>query len=243
MGLPEEHARAGGFLFRWRGYLPLLFLIPVLTRLPEFGYPLGEHALDLAWESLCLATGLFGLAIRILTVGCAPEGTSGRGTAAPKASALNTTGMYSVVRNPLYLANFFMYLAPVLFVRDWRAAVIFLLAFVLYYERIIAAEEAFLRREFKGAFERWAASTPCLAPRPSLWKRPECPFRWKKALSLEFHGLFGLVSALFLLETLSDIAALGRPRLDPVWAGLFAGAALFYLAVRLLVKRTSLLEY
>jgi len=51
--------------------------------------------------------------------------------------------MYSMVRNPLYLGNFFMGLAPVLFMHTWWLCVIYVLAFILYYERIIVKEEAF----------------------------------------------------------------------------------------------------
>ncbi|MGC9453013.1 MAG: methyltransferase family protein, partial [Oceanipulchritudo sp.] len=46
-------------------------------------------------------------------------GTSGRNTKQQVAYSLNTTGFYSVVRNPLYLGNFFMYLGIALFTHHW----------------------------------------------------------------------------------------------------------------------------
>ena len=63
-------------------------------------------------------------------------------------STLNTSGLYSVVRHPLYLGNYLMWLGVALFSRTWWAPVIVSLVFWLYYERIMFAEEEFLRRQF-----------------------------------------------------------------------------------------------
>jgi protein-S-isoprenylcysteine O-methyltransferase Ste14 len=46
--------------------------------------------------------------------------------------------------------------------RDWWVTVIFILAFCLYYERIIIAEESFMRRKFGKTYEDYAAQTPVL---------------------------------------------------------------------------------
>ena len=52
----------------------------------------------------------FGLGIRVFTVGFTPKNTSGRNTAEQIADVLNTSGIYSMVRHPLYVGNFFMWL-------------------------------------------------------------------------------------------------------------------------------------
>jgi protein-S-isoprenylcysteine O-methyltransferase Ste14 len=71
----------------------------------------GVQRSDGLWEAICVAVSLVGLGIRIATVGHAPGGTSGRRTVGgPSALALNTSGMYSVVRHPLYLGNYFQWL-------------------------------------------------------------------------------------------------------------------------------------
>src|SRR5919206_4624496 len=107
MALREEFVRSGNWLFRRRSYLPVLLFIPVLLSMRHFTYPHGRQIFDRLWELLCLLISLSGLGIRVLVVGHTPAGTSGRNTRDGQvASQLNTTGMYSVVRHPLYAGNF-----------------------------------------------------------------------------------------------------------------------------------------
>ena len=107
MPLKEDFERAGNKLFRWRSYLPLLVLPLILISLlsPEIESPIDDF-----WDGVCLFISIAGLALRILTVGYAPRGTSGRNTREQKAAELNTKGMYSVVRHPIYLGNFLIWL-------------------------------------------------------------------------------------------------------------------------------------
>ena len=66
-----------------------------------------------AWLVASVAIGLAGLAVRAVAVAYAPDGTSSRDTHRMRAPSLNTTGLYSVVRNPLYLGNGLMWLGAV----------------------------------------------------------------------------------------------------------------------------------
>jgi hypothetical protein len=116
--LYHEMAKQGLFFFRWRSYLPLLLAV---LSFPAFCHyqPLCEnHILNLCWELFALFVGLFGLVIRSLVVGYAPARTSGRNVREHIADSLNITGMYSLTRNPLYLGNFFVWLAPLLLLHN-----------------------------------------------------------------------------------------------------------------------------
>ncbi len=100
-----------------------------------------------------------------LTVGFAPKNTSGRNTAAGQmADELNVTGIYSIVRHPLYVGNFFMWLGPVLFLRSVWFTIVFCLVYWLYYERIMFAEEQFLRRKFGDAYDKWSEKVKAFIP-------------------------------------------------------------------------------
>ncbi len=100
-----------------------------------------------------------------MTVGFTPKNTSGRNTSAGQiADELNATGIYSLVRHPLYLGNFFMWLGPVLFLRSFVVIVFFVLIYWLYYERIMFAEEQFLRRKFGETYDKWSEKVRSLIP-------------------------------------------------------------------------------
>src|SRR5262249_60819948 len=94
---------------------------------------------DVAGRVACLGVSLLGLAGRVATVGFAPVGTSGRGRHEPRASRLNTTGMYSIVRNPLYVANFLVVIGIALATRTWWFPALTGLCFALVHERIVLA--------------------------------------------------------------------------------------------------------
>src|SRR5438552_17449325 len=112
MPLLEKIEEQGNFLFKHRGILPILIVIPGLCltyyshSIAHPGYETLGHQV---YKVLCLTITLFGFGIRIMTVGFVPPGTSGRNTEQQIAEKLNTSGMYSVVRHPLYLGNYLMW--------------------------------------------------------------------------------------------------------------------------------------
>ena len=170
MELNKQFERDGNWLFRWSSYLPLLMIALFILAFRELKYSDYSYSLDRSWELLCLAVALFGLGIRVLTVGYVPGGTSGRNTVRQKAETLNTTGMYSIVRHPLYLGNFIMWLGVSMFARLWWFSLIFTMIFWLYYERIMFAEEMFLKNRFGDTFVKWAETTPCFIPNFKRWE-------------------------------------------------------------------------
>lgn len=240
MSLRHELERSGNHLFRWRSYWPLLFLPVLLLALRDFRYLGDSAALDYLWEGLCLAVALAGLALRAATVGFVPARTSGRNTRRQVAESLNTLGMYSVVRHPLYVGNFLIGLGIAMFPHDGWLVAIYVLLFALYYERIMFAEEEFLRERFGDEFEQWARRTPAFVPRPSLWRAPQAAFCWRAVLSRENSTQFAIFGVFTLCELLGD-QFMGEPfELDPVWTLLFALSLTAYLALRWLKRRGRL---
>jgi protein-S-isoprenylcysteine O-methyltransferase Ste14 len=241
MGMREEFEATGRWLFRRRGYLPLLLFPMLLLAAGTTSAPAGG-ALDALGEALCAALALSGLALRVATVGFVPKDTSQRNRSRPQAVALNTTGLYSVVRHPLYVGNYLMWLGVALFPRVWWAPVIVSLVFWLYYERIMFAEEEFLRRRFGGDYTAWAASTPAFLPRLRGWRRPAARFCLLTVLRREHSTLLALIASLTALEVTSEHATSGRLALDPVWATALAATLALCLAVRTLKHHTRLLH-
>lgn len=240
----DSIARQGGWFFRWRSYV-LLGLIPLAFLTLQHGEPIelyfGETA-DFLYEGACVALAFFGLGIRALTVGYAPRGTSGRNTREQIASTLNTTGMYSLTRNPLYLGNAVIYVSVALFTQGVYFVVIMVLFLVIYLERIIGAEEAFLTGKFGDEYSEWASRVPAFIPRLSGWRKPPLPFSVRNVLRREYSGFFAIIAAFVAIEAFGDLLFRGHLLYDPAWTAAFIAAALVYLVLRFMKKRTSLLD-
>ena len=162
--LADDFQKAGNWLFRWRSYLPLALFLLAIPAARDHALRGGAYPDRAAWEVVCLAVACLGLAVRILTVGFVPAGTSGRNTLKQTAASLNATGMYSLVRHPIYLGNFLMWFGLSLLPRCWWFTVITVLAFWLYYERIMFAEEGFLFSQFGDQYREWTRRHPGLYP-------------------------------------------------------------------------------
>jgi protein-S-isoprenylcysteine O-methyltransferase Ste14 len=240
--LNEQFERDGRWLFRWRSYLPLLMIALFILAFHELKYSEYSYSLDQSWEVFCLAVSLFGLLIRALTVGYVPRGTSGRNTVRQRAETLNATGMYSIVRHPLYVGNYVMWLGVSMFARLWWFSLIVTLIFWLYYERIMFAEEMFLKNKFGDTFSKWAETTPCFIPNLKGWKSPDLAFSWKTVLKREFSTVFSIVAIFMVLEVIEDLFIRGKLVFDLMWMILFAASLMFYLTLLILKKKTRLLD-
>ena len=244
MALREELAKSGNWLFRWRSYFPL-FIVPILLiALRQSKYleqTVGETA-EYIWEGLCALVSFSGLVIRCLVVAYAPKRTSGRNTEHQKAETLNTTGLYSVVRHPLYLGNFFIFLGMVLFVEVVWFAILAVLSFWIYYERIMFAEEEFLRGKFGKSFLEWSEKTPAFWPRFGNWQQPALTFSFKNILKREYTAFFLIIASFTLLDLAGDVFTRGKLQIDIVWVTLFIIGLIVYLVLRTLRTKTRILH-
>lgn len=244
MALRETYKRQGAFLFRWRSYLPLLIgpLLILVFLDSQYTQRLFGEAWDNVWEGFCIFVSLAGFVVRCLVAGYVPEGTSGRNTQAQAAAVLNMKGMYSIVRNPLYLGNYLLVLGLLLFTQVWWFVLLGTAIFWVYYERIIFAEEEFLREKFGETFTVWASKTPVFIPRFKNWQRAELHYSWKTVLRREYSSLFAVISAFSALGLCTDLLIERDPSPDLFWFVFFGAGLVMYLTLRFLKKKTSLLN-
>jgi len=241
MGLQNHLERSGSWLFKHRSYLPLLVLPVFLICLASSSYLGHSHVLNEFWQAGCMAISFAGLALRINVVGHAPYGTSGRNTRDQVAETLNTTGMYSVVRHPLYLANYLIIIGFTMEFHVWWLVLLITCFYALYYERIMLAEEVFLRARFGDVFKQWAAATPAFIPRLRGWQPSPVPFCWRTVLQREYTAFFLIISVFFILDLIGDSIAEKHFTIDFTWFGIFIGGFAVFATLRTLKKRTHLL--
>ena len=240
--LLAEIPSSGDVLFRRRGLLPLLLVPLFLLGLIDARLPATLPAGARAWQLLSLLVALAGVAVRVAAVGTAPCGTSERSTTSPRASQLRTTGLYSVVRHPLYLGNTLTAVGLACFTTEWYVPAIVAVLAMLYHERIAAREEVFLEERFGADFVRWADRVPAFVPRLSGYVRGETPFLWRRVVGREFHALFVIGAVLFALDLARSALATGGLVFDPTWTGFFLLTAAIFIACSLLKKHTRVLK-
>jgi protein-S-isoprenylcysteine O-methyltransferase Ste14 len=246
MALLDEMQLQGSWLFRWRSYVPIALLALLLPpSLLGLHWPFGSYEFHKVWMCLCVAISMIGFGIRCATVGFVPTGTSGRGTTKQKAVVLNTTGMYSIVRHPLYLGNYLVGLGVTLVWFDWWAPVIYSLCFWLYYERIMIAEEQFLTARFGEEFRRWAHRVPAFFPSPFWlirWRRPLLPFSFRSTLRREYSTLFLIVVLHTGMEGIENYWINREVNFGSLWAAIMIATVALYLALSIIKRRTQLLQ-
>lgn len=237
----ESLVKRGHWLFRRRGQLPLV-LLPWLVALVFLNPESTVLMRTPWWQVLCLATALLGFLLRCATVSWSAPGTSGRNTNAQVADSLNTLGIYSIVRNPLYVANYLMLLAPVMLTGHGWSMVVFTLIFWLYYERIIVAEESFLSEKFGDRYAEYAARTPAWIVNPTLFLRPEGRPSLRRIFRREYVTQLSMIGSLALMDLVAGQASGSPTLLSPLMqAALILSLAVFLLGL-LLVKSTRLLH-
>ena len=134
-----------------------------------------------------------------MTVATTPTGTSGRNRNKQIASQLNTTGLYSITRNPLYLANYMIWLGVSIYSLSYIFIIIMTFVFLFQYERIILLEEKFLLKKFGQKYEKYTQRVPVFLPKITNYKTTKNQFCLKTILRQEYSStLSTTVSFLFM---------------------------------------------
>ena len=195
---------SGNQLFKYRGQIPIvlvLIAIIVIYRYPNstiFSLFFGKKMTFFITVSFIFSGHL----IRALVVATRGIHTSGKNRDQQVAHQLTNTGIYSMVRHPLYLGNLIIWIG----VFCWLGNVWFLLMglvfFVLLYFPIMRIENDFLADKFGEKYHEWSIKTPLFLPNPLLYKRPTNPFSFKMVWKNEYPGIVSSLSSLWFVSLL-----------------------------------------
>ena len=202
MALIHSLESQGNWLFKRRGQIPVLLFLLAIPAVYIINYdeldPLRVTVVN--YSSAILS--ILGAIVRAYTIGTTPRGTSGRNTQEQVAESLNTSGIYSMVRHPLYLGNYLMWIGIVLFTQNFEFVIIVSLLYWIYYERIMFAEERFLEKKFGNVYLEWSKKVPAFIPRMGGFRNSEVSFSLKSVLRREYSGALATVIGFVYVEAL-----------------------------------------
>ncbi|MCK4577893.1 MAG: isoprenylcysteine carboxylmethyltransferase family protein [Candidatus Marinimicrobia bacterium] len=190
--------RLGNVFFRYRSFTPLPLAIIIIW----------QAQLEWPWANAGIVLVIFGEAIRLTAVRASGKITRTRKVGAPQ---LVTWGLYSAIRNPLYLGNLLMWLGATLFAggsyMHWLLLAV-LIMFGIQYSLIVALEEATLSNLFGARYTEYCQAVPRIVPRFTgrsarqldLARPPEEGLHpWKYAFESESSTLLVVIGVLVII--------------------------------------------
>lgn len=210
MALIHSFESSGNFLFKYRGQFPIVLFFLCIP----YVYTTNYQDIAISNQRLFLWIGVLlciaGFFIRAVTIGNTPKGTSGRNTQHQVAEQLNTSGIYSIVRHPLYLGNYLMWAGIVVYVMNFSFFLIFSMAYWIYYERIMFAEERFLEKKFGNNYLEWSKQVPAFIPSFKNYIKSNGSFSFKSILRREYSGVLATVIGFVYIQFLRNIFAIQK---------------------------------
>lgn len=200
MSLVNSWEEQGNFLFKYRGQFPVLLFLLAVPFL--FLTDMVNETDKIIWNSVSVFVSIIGFLIRFYTIGTTPKGTSGRNTKQQIADYLNSTGIYSMVRHPLYLGNYLIWIGIAIFTYNIYFIVIVSLLFWLYYERIMFAEERFLEKKFGEKYITWSNGIPAFIPSFKNYTKTTFPLSFKSILRREYAGILATVIGFSFIDVI-----------------------------------------
>ena len=197
---------SGNQLFKYRGQIPLLLFcvaIPLLfidKNHSFFVSHLGEFTRNL----LVVLLLIFGHFTRFFVVGFREIHTSGKNRDQQVANSLNTSGMYSIVRHPLYLGNFLIWFGLFIWLGNAWFVLIGAIFFFFFYRGIIKTENQFLAQQFGDKYHNWSSKIPAFFPLKGISKyvKPRSNFSFKMVWKNEYPGIVSSLSTIWFISLL-----------------------------------------
>lgn len=202
--LKDKLIRDGYWLFKFRGQFPLLLI--ALSVPAIFFNPI---LISTEIRSLFFIIGIIficvGFVIRFTTVGMRAKFSSGRNRTHHHTSILEVNGWYSATRNPLYLANFLIWMGISIHIVNPYYSIILLLIFWIFIERIILSEESYLHEKFGEEYDSYCHKTNVFIPKFKNWKSSDKIFSVKTVLKNEYPGISATCLVVWIIHYLNRI--------------------------------------
>jgi len=194
----------GDFLFKHRSFTPIPLIIIVIL----FFRPIECGKFNLILNLCGLMISIVGEIVRVLGVGFSFSGTSGRENYL-RADNLNMTGIYSIVRNPLYIGNVLIYSGMLVVFSNLFAILIFSIFIILQYYFIIFSEEDYLMEKYGKDIALYFKNVSRIVPNFKNYKKPILKFSLKKVIFNENDSIFNILMMFVLILAYKEMVFYG----------------------------------
>ena len=218
----------------WIFLIPLLALIAVRLALATAalgrGHAVGHHS-PIPAAALNIAGLLLiaiGLVLRVLARGWKAENSRG---------SLVTSGLYSYIRHPLYVASFLIGLGLCLILGDGIVLIAYLILYVVIHGLVIQGEERWMAEHWGEDYRRYAARVPRFLPRLRRRRAGRVrPRNLTHAIGLEADAICAWLCLAFLLLAWKSLAS-GPEPIAVVPLALAAACAILWPTLKRAAKR------
>lgn len=218
----------GDFCYNNKSLQYLPYILVILIELENFKN-VNE---SIPFEIFCLLIALFGIFIRIYTIAYRPQNMD--------SDVLITKGAYSIVRNPLYLGNFFIFFGITMMSQSWEIVITNSLLMIIFYSLVVLKEEDALKSKFGKNYINWAQNVNCFIPSFKNYIKPDSHFSIKNVISHE-HDVWFLVTLCFVaLEVIRGYFEVNKFLLISMWAILFIIMFAFWIVCKILKSKDLL---
>ena len=190
----------GNFFFKYRGQIPILLFILVLPYLYLTDTTSLTSLHIRIYIFLCISFIILGFIIRFYTIATTLKHTSGRNRDIQIAETLNTKGIYSLLRHPLYLGNYLIWVGVSLYTYNIFFTITISILFFIYYKIIINTEEEFLEKKFGDEYLEWKIRTSRFIPSISTFRPSRNKFSVRSILRREYAGLLATSISVVFIE-------------------------------------------
>tara|TARA_B100000902_G_scaffold390290_1_gene438965 strand:+ start:776 stop:1477 length:702 start_codon:yes stop_codon:yes gene_type:complete len=195
----SELINQGKLLFKYRGQTPIMLLFIAIPMIIQTSF---YNQYSIIIQNTGIIISILGLLMRYYTIGSTPNETSGRNRDKQIAEKLNTTGIYSLIRHPLYMANYIIWLGLSIFSLSYLFIIITTLFFILQYERIILKEEDFLLEKFKKKYIQFCDNTHVFIPKFKNYKKSTHVFSINKIFKQEYSSTASTIICFLYIDFL-----------------------------------------
>lgn len=242
MALLQSMERQGNFLFKYRGQFPIILFILAVPFIYLTDYNSLSEQSQTCFMYTAITLSVIGFLVRFYTIGTTPQGTSGRNTKEQVATALNSTGMYSLLRHPLYFGNYLIWLGIAVVTFNIYFVVIMSLLFWVYYERIMFAEERFLEGKFGDAYLNWSNTLPAFIPAFLNFKKSDTSFSIITVLRREYASVLSAIIGFSYIEVLRSYVINDSLIISDSTLSILLGVTLVVIILKTLKHYTHLLN-